>query len=252
MTKMKIGVQLYTLRKYLKSPSNVPEVFEKVKQTGAETVQVSGMCKMDAAVLKRIADDNGLSICITHVPYLRLVNDLPALVEEHEILNCKNIGIGMMPSKFRGEGMDGIKRFCDFLNGTAAALSKEGMTMNYHNHNFEFKKAEGKVIYDYMIDNTDPTVQFIPDTFWIKVGGADPIKYIEKLSGRINTLHLKDYSRFGTLGIMRPIGEGNLNFKEILAVAEAANVQNAVVELDFAKKPYYALKRSLDYIKTVY
>lgn len=250
--RMKTGVQLFTLRKYLRKPENVRPVFERVKAMGAEVVQVSGMCEIDPRELKKISDDTGLPVCITHVPYKKLRDSLEKVAEDHAVFGCSAVGIGMMPGEFL-KNADGIKRFCAFLNDSLSVLKKYGMSMNYHNHSFEFRDMEGGgTVYDYLIENTDPGVCFIPDTFWMEHAGHDSAAYIERLSGRINTLHLKDLRHTLGLDIMKPIGEGTLDFAKILETAERSGCGNAVVELDFSRDPYGALQRSLDYIKTVY
>lgn len=252
MAKMKIGVQLYTLRNFLKTPDEVAPVFEKVQAMGAEVVQVSGMCDIEAEKLKDISKSFDLPVCITHVSYDKLKNNLDKVIADHKIFGCNAVGIGMMPASFR-QSDDQIKKFVDFLNDTQQVLCKEGMNMNYHNHAFEFKKmGDGKLIYDYLIENTDKGVGFIPDTFWMAHAKQNPVEYLNKLSGRINTLHLKDLKRLFGIDLIKPIGDGSLDFKKILSAAETAKCQNAVVELDFAKKPFDALKKSIDYIRTIY
>ena len=252
MSKMKIGIQLYSLRKFLKTPSEVADTFKKVKAMNAEVVQVSGMCKIDARELQKILIENQLPICITHVSYDRLTNELDKVIEEHKIFGCKNVGIGMMPSSVDKSKLDEIKKFCDFLNNTSDKLRKENMTMSYHNHGFEFKKVNGEIIYDFMLKNTNKEVLFIPDTFWIKQAGANPVEYLKKLEGRINTVHLKDHKKILGVSIMKPIGDGKLDFSEILKVSQNSGAENAVVELDFAKDAFSALDKSLKYIKTIY
>ena len=39
---MKYGVQLFSLRKYLKDEKGYEQVFKRVKETGAQVVQLSG------------------------------------------------------------------------------------------------------------------------------------------------------------------------------------------------------------------
>ncbi|NLT19240.1 MAG: Xylose isomerase-like TIM barrel [Firmicutes bacterium ADurb.Bin080] len=251
MGKIKVGVQLFSLRDYLKKPEDVPGVFQKVKSMGAEVVQISHMCDIDSVELGKISKDNELPICITHSSVERIKNDLPRLAEEHLNFNCKNMGIGMMPGEYRGSN-DGIKKFIELLNIVSENLKPYGMTIAYHNHNFEFKKLGEKTIYDVMIEETQKEVQFIPDTFWIKVGGYDPNDYIKKLSGRINTLHLKDYSKIFGVPVFRAIGLGTLDFKDIMGEAEAANVENAVIELDLSPNPYKSIRKSLTYMKSIY
>ncbi|HQC54536.1 MAG TPA: sugar phosphate isomerase/epimerase [Clostridia bacterium] len=251
MGKIKIGTQLFSLRRYLQEEENVPQVFAKVKEMGAEVVQVSGMCAIDSKKLGEISKQYELPICITHSPVDRIKNDLDKLAEEHLDYDCKNIGIGMMPSEYRANE-DGLKSFIELLNETSTKLAKYDMTIAYHNHHFEFNKYGDRIIYDIMIENTDKAVQFIPDTYWIKVGGYVPQDYIKKLTGRINTLHLKDYKKTLGVPLFRAVGKGDIDFVDILKVAEEAGVENAVVELDFSLKPYKSMEYSLNYLKKIY
>ena len=251
MRKIKIGTQLFSLRRYLQEESNVPKVFAKVKEMGAEVVQVSGMCAIDSKKLGEISKQYELPICITHSPIDRIKNDLERLAEEHLDFGCKNIGIGMMSSEYRGS-KEGLMSFIDLLNETSKKLAPYDMTIAYHNHHFEFNKYDDKIIYDMMIDNTDKAVQFIPDTYWIKVGGYVPQEYIKKLTGRINTLHLKDYKKTPGIPLFRAVGKGDIDFVDILKVAEEAGVENAVVELDLSPNPYKSMEYSLNYLKKIY
>jgi sugar phosphate isomerase/epimerase len=98
-----------------------------------------------------------------------------------------------------------------------------------------------------MIEHTDPRVEFIPDTYWIRFAGKDIEEYLEKLKGRVNTLHLKDYKN----KIFRAVGKGTLDFKSILETAEKCGVQNAVVELDFSPNPYKSVEFSMNTLKRI-
>lgn len=140
-----------------------------------------------------------------------------------------------------------MQKFVDFLNATADRLAKEGMTISYHNHWFEFDEVEGHIVYDYLIENTDKRVGFIPDTFWMVFAGKDVCRYLEKLNGRVNTLQLKDYKH----KVFRAIGKGTLDFKTILKKAEQIGVQNAVVELDLSPNPLKSMRFSMNALKEI-
>lgn len=244
---MKYGIQLFSLRKYLKDEQGYNEVFVKAKQLGAQVVQLSGGKPVDAGYIKSLVDKYDLPVCITHDKFDRLENDLESVIAEHKIYGCNNMGIGMMPKKFRSGKIEDLDKFIRFLNDTAERLAKDGMTIAYHNHWFEFDTIDGNVIYDYMIENTDARVQFIPDTYWIRFTGNSVEKYLEKLSGRVNTLHLKDYKH----KLFRAVGKGTLDFKSILATAEKCGVQNAVVELDLSPNPYKSMQFSMNSLKGI-
>lgn len=252
MGKIKIGVQLYSLRGMMKDEKSVANVFKQVKAMGAEVVQLSGGCKLPAETFAKISKDYDLPICITHDPVDRIENDLDKLAEEHLIYGCKNMGVGMMPVKYRTGKKEDIDKFVFLLNYAAEKLKKYGMTVAYHNHWFEFNEIEGRLIYDKLISDTLPEVQFIPDTFWYKFKQIEPDFYIEKLSGRINTLHLKDYKKTLGVPVFRAVGRGIIDFGRVLKTAEAAGVENAVVELDLSPNPIESIKYSLDCLNNIY
>lgn len=244
---MKYGVQLFSLRKYLKDEQGYEKAFAECKRMGAQTVQLSGGKPIDPNFVKSLVSKYDMPVCITHDKFDRLENDLEGVIAEHKIYGCNNLGIGMMPKKFRTGKLEDLQKFVDFLNATADRLAKEGMTISYHNHWFEFDEVEGHTVYDYLIENTDKRVGFIPDTFWMVFAGKDVCRYLEKLDGRVNTLHLKDYKH----KVFRAIGKGTLDFKTILKKAEQIGVQNAVVELDLSPNPLKSMKFSMNTLKEI-
>lgn len=244
---MLYGVQLYSLRKYCQTPEGVADVFRKVKDMGAETVQLSAICPMPAQELKQLSQDNGINICGTHTAYNRIKDELDKVAEEHLTFGAEIVGLGCMPSEYRGS-LEGIKRFEDFANNTASRLAPYGLKFAYHNHNFEFKKENGETHYDHLIQNTDQSVQFILDTYWVRFAGYDPCAYIAKLKNRLDLLHLKDYKKVFFLPLMKEVGYGSIDFGAVIKAAEDAGTKYAVAELDISKDPLKSTKMSMDYI----
>lgn len=96
--------------------------------------------------------------------------------------------------------------------------------------------------------NTAEDVLFTPDTYWLKVGGVDPTEYISRMKGRVGVVHLKDYDKGWPMAKMKEVGTGSFDFKAILDAAQQSGATSAVVELDFARKPYEALENSIQYL----
>src|SRR5437763_1339094 len=78
-------------------------------------------------------------------------------------------------------------------------------------------KLNGKTMLQLLLEKLDPSIWFEIDTYWIAHGGGDPVQWIDKVSGRIPCVHLKD------MGItskreqfMAEVGEGNLNWPAII------------------------------------
>lgn len=252
MSKIICGVQLYTLRKYLNKVDNISAVLRRVKEMGAQTVQVSGMCPIDAKLLDKYTRDNQLSICCTHSPFNRIKNDIDRLAEEHLIYGCDIIGLGMMPKSYREDNFKRIDEFIDILNEASYKLKQYNINIAYHNHAFEFHKVKEEKVYDLLIDKTDNAVQFILDTYWVRFAGESIIDYVSRLNNRLPVLHLKDYKKVLFLPLMSELGRGEIDFVEILKTAENNGVRYAVIEQDFSFNPYKSVGISMNYLKDNY
>ncbi len=257
------GLQLYTVRNGFEE-LGLEEAMRRVAEAGYSYGQTAGYFDSvpTAQVYADAAKKAGLGICGTHYSWDKIVGETEETMEVHNILGTKNIGIGGMPGWAR-ETEEGIKRFIDESNEVAAKLAKQGFKFTYHNHSFEFKRINGKTMMDYLIEGFDPAnISFVLDTYWVQHGGYDVRKMIERLAGRIDILHLKDmgacrsYTLEGGSAISAPyiteIGAGNINFEDIIPLAEKTGVGYFVVEQDtnFATGDCFeSIKTSADYIK---
>ncbi|MDD3927141.1 MAG: sugar phosphate isomerase/epimerase [bacterium] len=247
MLKSGIAAQLYTLREHLKTPSDIAVTLEKVRSIGYQSVQVSGMGPIDPEELKRITDDLGLTICATHVNFTSLNEDLDRVIETHRIYQCPYVGLGSMPELYRNK--DGFREFARIISGIGAALAEKSLTLIYHNHSFELTRWGGMTGLDILYKESDPSsFQAELDTYWVQHGGGDVVAWIKKLKGRLPVIHLKDMGIRDGRQVMAEVGEGNLDWKAILAFCEMAGVEWYVVEqdTDFLIDPFESLKTSYE------
>jgi len=228
----KITAQLYTLRDFCKTPAELAKSLEKVRKIGYESVQVSGVGPIDPKELKKLLDDNGLDLIVTHTPYDDFDKNLDQVIENHKLWNCQYAGLGSMPGEYRRDRA-GFGAFMDKANVWAEKLQDAGLNFVYHNHNFEFVRFDGMNGFEYMMQKAGKGFQFEIDTFWVQAGGADPADYIRKVKGKIDIIHFKDFDVDDRAERrMREVGEGNLNWKEILKACEEGGIKNYIVEQD--------------------
>lgn len=247
----RIGAQLYNLREYCQDKAGLDESLAKVSKIGYKTIQVSGIGPIPAADVKETADKYGLEIMLTHKSGKLFEEDLKNLVNDQKTMNCPIAGLGAMDQEYRS--MEGVKRFCEKYSAIADELSKEGLVFAYHNHTFEFYKENGMYLMDYIIENTDPAkFKFIVDTYWVAFAGIDPVKFLKKLGDRAIVVHYKDLkAKLDNSTSMCEIGQGNLDWDEIIKVSHEIGSKCAMVELDYCDNdPFDALKTSYDYLKT--
>ena len=62
-----IAAQLFTIRDFTKTREDFAASMAKIRDIGYQAVQVSQIGDISDADVKRICDDNGLTICNTHV-----------------------------------------------------------------------------------------------------------------------------------------------------------------------------------------
>ena len=243
---MEIGAQFYTLRDFCKDLDSFAETLKKVADIGYKTVQISGTCGYEPEWLKSELKKNGLKCVLTHTPADKLQNDPARVAADHDVFDCKYVGLGWF-------GFDEEKHIDDFIRiytPVAETLRQNGKYFMYHNHDGEFKKFNGKLVLETLAENISAEIMgFTLDTFWVQAGGGDPAQWIERFSGRVPCIHLKDYSYGRKMG---PIGEGNINFDRVFEKAESAGTEYILVEQDDCngEDPFYCLKRSYEYLKS--
>ncbi|MEK5028632.1 sugar phosphate isomerase/epimerase family protein [Paenibacillus sp. FSL M7-1046] len=250
MQRSTIAAQMYTLRDFTKTAEDLRAAFQKLKVMGYQAVQISGIGPIDPQLVKQYADEAGLTICATHVPWNRLVNDLDALAAEHKLWNCKYIGLGGLPGEYQSS-QEGYRTFAKLASGIARTLKEEhGLQFVYHNHDFEFERVEGVTGMEVLLQESDPEVfGFELDMYWVQAGGANPVDWVHKVKGRMQVMHLKDMAIISRGQVFAEIGEGNMNYEAIIEAGRETGVEWFVVEQDVCRRdPFESLEISLKYL----
>lgn len=248
MKKSQLAAQLYTVRDFIQTGFDIAGSLEKIKKIGYDAVQVSAMGKIDESELLKICDGLGLKIIATHDGSSTYFDDLDSEIAHMKALNCQCTAYPwphILPLTHTGAVL-----YARRLNAIAEKMAAAGLELSYHNHDIEFKKLDGEFLLD-IIYREAPALKAELDVFWVAAAAQDPVKWINKLSGRQSLIHLKDFG-VGAKGgrQMRAIGDGNLDWKAIIPAAEAAGVKYFIVEQDDCNgaDPFDELARSFEYI----
>lgn len=245
---MILGAQLYTVRHFTQSELDFARSLEKIAAMGYKTVQISAIGSIPAKTVRKICDDNGLGIVLTHTDPDRILRDTDAVLEEHDILGCRHIGIGMMPERYRYDAW--VEGFVDDYKGPSQSIAAAGKLLMYHNHDIEFAFMNGKRIFDVLIDGFSAReLGFTLDTYWVHYAGADVCAWVKRLHGRLPCVHLKDREVVCNNGkweaVMAPVLEGNMPFGAILGAFAEAGTEYLLVEQDICREsPFICLEKS--------
>lgn len=250
---MNAGLNLYSIRNLISTEEDFLATAKKLREMGYSYLQFSG-APFDAGMIARVSAASGLPVYLTHVPYDRIVGDTEALAREHLSFGCHRIGLGALPlDKLNDE--TALEECIAALEQAAVRLAELGCTLHYHNHHFEFLKINGETVLDKIL-RMAPHVQFTLDTYWVQYGGASILSVIEKLKGRIECVHLKDYAIYKKEEKkfepgFAPVGSGTIDFPTVVAAMKAAGSTCFFVEQDDAAKqpdPLVPVKESITYI----
>lgn len=249
MPNTQIAAQLYTLRDFLKTPADIADTLAKVRKIGYQAVQLSGLGKIDPRELSRILQGEGLTVAATHISLDEMKDQMQKVIDEHRLWNCSHTAIGgfFRQSFTRQDWVDFIRTF----NAVAKQYAGSGLAIGYHNHSHELMRFDGTTPLQMLLDGFSPDIWFEIDTYWIAHGGGDPIQWINNVSGKIPSVHLKDM----VIGPdrqqqMAEVGEGNLNWPGILSACKAAGVRWYIIEQDICQRnPFESLEISLKNVR---
>ncbi|MCX6343744.1 MAG: sugar phosphate isomerase/epimerase [Armatimonadetes bacterium] len=246
-----VAAQLYTIRDFIQTPEDIASSLKKIREIGYSAIQISGMGPIDEGELSRILQGEGLTCCATHEPGARIISEPEAIVERLNKLDCKYTAYPY-PAGVDFSTLDAVKSFAADLNSAGKVLYDSGKTLAYHNHQIEFRRFAGQTILDIIYAETDPRyLQGEIDAYWVQYGGGNPLDWCKKLKGRLPLLHMKDYMITNdNQPTFAEIGNGNLDWKSIVAEAESGGCEWFIVEQDTcAGDPFDSLRISFEYVE---
>lgn len=256
------GVQLYSIRSVIGDSAlyaaNHEEAFKALAEMGYSYVEAAcyndgKLYGVDPAQYKADLEAAGLKSLSTHVGHALSSEELKTgeftesmewwdkAIDAHKEAGCEYIVVPGFPIP---DNLADLKTYCDYFNAIGKKCNEEGIAFGYHNHAREFKKVEDTVIYDFMLENTDPECVFFQmDVYWAVMGQAYPVEYFRKYPGRFKTLHIKDHRELGESGMV--------GFDAIYKNVETAGTEAYIVEIEaFTNDDWKeSLKMCADYLK---
>ena len=264
-----VAVQLYSVREDAKN--DLRATLEAIKKMGYDGVEFAGLHGNAPEDIKKMCDELGLIPLSAHVPYLDMVANADIL-NDYATIGCKFVVVPYLTEEYR-PGHDKFNEVIENIKVLGAKANELGMTLLYHNHDFEFIKLDGKYALDILYEEVSADLlQTELDTCWVNVGGEVPADYIRKYAGRCPVVHLKDFygekseDMYELIGIastapqkpsnfeFRPVGSGIQDFPAIIKASEESGATWVVVEQDKATMgltPMESIAKSREYLRTL-
>ncbi len=246
-----IAVQLYTLRDVMQTAEEIRTGLKRVAEIGYGAVQVAGLGPLKAAEWRTLLDENGLACCGWHVGHDRIVNDPSAVGADAHALGCPTVTVPAMPGDYRNEA--GMRNFGAMLDKAGANLKTMGLRLGYHNHSFEFEKYAGQIGLELLYSSWSPANVFPElDLFWVQHGGGNPAAWLRRYAQGAPLVHCKDFAIVENKQLFAPVGEGNLDWDDILAATKECGIRWHVVEQDqtYGRDPFDCVASSFRFLQS--
>ncbi len=201
---------------------------------------------LSAKEMKQACKDLGMTLRSGHVAVDAKWQQTMAEAAEsgQEYIICSS-----MPSS--GQTIDNYRRVADTFNRNGEECRKTGLKFGYHNHDYEFEKVDGQVLYDLLMDNTDPKLVHMElDLGWVIASGNDPFDYFKRYKGRFPLWHLKDMNLQKKEST--EFGKGGLDIAKILQHQGESGLKYLFIEQEeYAKNPIESMKYNMDYLERI-
>ncbi len=227
-----LGVQLYSVREEMKNdPSGT---LKQLAGMGYKNVEHANYVDRkfygySAKEFKKLLSDLGLKMPSGHTVMKpehwnaqkkQFSDAWKQTIEDAATVGQKYVISPWMDESLR-KSYDDMLTFLEVFNQCGQLCQQSGMKFGYHNHDFEFsQQLNGKILYDIILQNTDPklVVQQM-DMGNMVGGGGKAMDILKKYPGRFESMHVKDMikSEEGHAGYESTIlGKGLVDVKEVI------------------------------------
>jgi sugar phosphate isomerase/epimerase len=247
----RVGIQLYSLRDDARR--DLERTLANIAEIGYRDVELLGSFNnfgMPPARLREVLDRNGLRAPSTHVSGGAL-DDLARQLDEAQTLGHQYIVVASLPIQGQ-RTLDDYRRWADRLNEAGQRARGRGVWIGFHNHANDMSVSDGVVMYDLLVDRTDPAVvRHQLDTGNLAMAGYDPHEYMKRYGSRYWLFHIKDVPRLGATADTE-LGKGVIDFRRLLASIDDIDEKLLFVEQEtYPGAPVESLRRDYSYITTL-
>ncbi|MFO7978881.1 MAG: sugar phosphate isomerase/epimerase [Bacteroidales bacterium] len=247
-----VGLQLWSIREEMESDPGA--TLQQVADMGYAFIEAASyenglFYDMNPIQFRNLVKDNQLGFISSHVEkniepgetHKDRMHWWDQCINAHLKAGVRYIVQASLPTEAYHD-LDLLKQYVQYLNEVGKRCNQKGIRFGFHNHQEEFDTLQGVVIYDYMLENTNPEYVFFQnDLYWTIQGGADPLSYFQKYPGRFILWHVKDHAELGA--------SGTINFERIFREDTLSGRRFIIVEVeDYNFPPLESVRRSLEYL----
>jgi|KBSMisStandDraft_5_1062788.scaffolds.fasta_scaffold302389_1 sugar phosphate isomerase/epimerase len=222
-----VGVQLYSVRKEMLT--DAVGTLNKLGQIGYQEIESAQSEKgnyygLSPKEIKKILKDQGMTLRSGHT---HIDKNWQKSIDQAAEAGQEYIICSVLPSP--GQTIINYQKSADMFNQAGEQCKRSGILFGYHNHESEFETVDGHVLYDVLLNRSDPAlVHMEMDLGWVIAAGKDPLLYFQKYPGRFPLWHLKDMNVSEKKSV--EFGKGSVDIINLLKHGKEAGMKYYFVE----------------------
>lgn len=244
-----LGVQLYSFREQMLEDAT--GTLELIADLGFSEVESARSSKglyygLTPSEMKAVCKDLGLILRSGHV---HLDDQWQQTLAQAAEAGQEYVVCSTMPSN--GQTIDNYQRVADAFNQAGEDCAAMNMKFGYHNHEYEFEQDKGRILFDVLLEETDPALVHMElDLGWVVAAGQDPQDYFKRYPGRFPLWHLKDMDLWENEST--EFGKGGLDIAAMMKSRQSSGVKHIFIEQEeYASSPAESMRHNLDYLRNL-
>ncbi len=249
------GIQLYSLRNQFKE--NVEQSLKTISDWGIKTIEGGDTYGMEEAEFRALLNKYDLNPISIGADYEELRDNPKAVAEKALRYGARFVMCAWIPHDGNRFDIENTQAAVKVFNDAGAILKREGITLAYHAHGYEFRPYEYGTLFDYMAKNAK-NFSLEMDVFWITHGRESPIALLEKYPDFVVMLHLKDMQKgikgndSGSEDVETNVilGEGQIDIAGVVKKAYSQGVRYMFIE-DESSRVINQVPKSLSFLNNI-
>ena len=248
-----VGLQLYSLRDQFKT--DVTGSLDIIQSWGITKLEGGGTYGLPMADFKKELADRNMEVVSVGAGYEDLQNDVGKVIENAKAFGAKYVMCAWISHDGDNFDIAKTKEAVAVFNKAGKQLKKEGITLAYHAHGYEFRPYQSGTLFDYMAKNAKD-FGFEMDVYWVYHGGGDPVGLLNTYPDKFVLLHLKDMQK-GVEGNNTGhedvetnvvLGTGQVDIAGVVKKAKELGIEYMFIE-DECSRVVQQVPQSLAYLK---
>ena len=246
----RIGLELYAVRDAMKQD---PErTLASVRAIGYRDIELLWSFDNFGRSPKQVRatlDKEGLRAPSAHIAPETLLKDWARSLDTAKLLGHDYLIVPTLPPD-TATSLDRWRDWADRFNAAGAVARDAGVWLAFHNEPDHVRPIDGTIPYDLFVERTDPSVvRHQLDVGNMALGGADPMRYLEKYRARYWSFHIKDVVADRSRDT--ELGKGVVEIRRPLAAVPDIAAKPAYVEQEDWADSMASARVNYEYLRTL-